>query len=110
MRQVVSNRVPDDVQVDFEMAVRQGIAHFIRGCKRSLRVFPFEFRGVSRNIAASLSDDLEISNDGVLNQRVGLEIRLIQGMAIAGNSVNGDKDVANAVRHTVAFPGHSGRA
>lgn len=73
-------------------------------------MFPFEFRGISRNISASLSDDLEISNDCVLNQRVGLEIREIQGMAIAGNSVNGDKDVANVVRHTVAFLGHNGRA
>lgn len=73
-------------------------------------MFSFEFRRVSRDIAAGLANDFEISDDCILNQGVRVEIRLIQGTAIVENSINCDEDMSNLVRDTVALVIHSGCA
>ena len=68
--QIAPRRVPDNSKVDFEIAMRENIAHFICVLKGLFRMLLGEFGMVPENIAARLANDLQVAYDGILQERV----------------------------------------
>jgi hypothetical protein len=63
--------------------VNRRIAHAIGEVEPQLRVTLGESGIGNLNLVGGLADDLEIADDGVLNERVVLERRLVEAVNIA---------------------------
>ena len=65
-RQISMDGLPDNLQVDLEVTVRDSIAHLI-GDRQGQFGVPHRERGVVLlNVVAGLADDLEVADHGIL--------------------------------------------
>jgi len=85
---------PDNFQVDREIAVGQCIAHFICKSPWHLLMFCRELRMVKFNIPASLADNLEIPDHGILRLGILKKCHLRHAFNIGIDSLDRLLDVA----------------
>ena len=91
--EVLHDGLPNDVEVDLEVAMGHGIPHLIGRTERYLRMQCREIRESSSDAMACFSDDLEISDDGVLDESISHEQSVIQAMRISADTSDCGEDV-----------------
>ena len=74
-RQLAVDRLPHDVKVNFEIAVRQGIAHVVGNGQGNLGVFGSKHRIGALYVAACLTDDFKVANHSILDDLAGKVVR-----------------------------------
>ena len=95
--EVFHDGLPNDVEVDLEVAMGNGIPHLIGRTERYLRMQCCEIRESSGNAMACFSDDLEIPDDGVLDEFIRHEQSVIQSMRVSANTSDCGEDVLDVV-------------
>ena len=94
------NGFPDYFKIYLEIAMGQGIAHFVGKSPWHLWMFLCE-PGVMRiNISACLADDLEISDHSILGLGILKKLHLGHVLDVEVNSSDGLQDVSQIFRHT----------
>ena len=74
-RQLNAHHIPDDVEIDTQVAVNQLVAHgddltplnLVMGLSKFIRNTPCRF-----------SDQLDVAQNSILNQRIGLKLLLVK--------------------------------
>ena len=67
-RDVASHRLPDDLQIDGEVSVRNAVAHEVDVFPRHIRMLGREVRMVARDVSGSFADDFDIPDHDILHQ------------------------------------------
>ena len=65
--------LPNQVEIDLEVAMGNDLPHLVGGSKRQLGMRRCEIREAMSDALACFSDDLEISDDSVLDESIGSE-------------------------------------
>ena len=73
--------------------MRHGVTHLVGECQGQLRVCLCELRKMDFNIVASLADDLEIADYGILRHFVSQKRHLVRVFRIALNALDGLEDM-----------------
>ncbi len=110
VRQVTFNGFPDDTKVHFVIAVRQHVAHVMGKRQRQFGVGSHEVRRNAFNVAAGFSNDLEVADDGILDQWGGEESCFVEVCAIVLDAVDGFQNEVLIIRQAQRITAHTGRA
>ena len=86
--QIVSNGLPNDTQIDREVTVRQSVSHLVSSSQGQLWMGFHKFREVALNVAACLTDHLEIADYGVLRHLFFKEGDFIEILGLVLNTFN----------------------
>jgi len=70
-RQVALHREPDDFQVNLEITMRKGVAHFISVNQGQVGVLAYKFWKQSTDVVTGRCDDFKVPDHSVLYQLVG---------------------------------------
>ena len=95
--EVLHDGLPNDVEVNLEVAMGNGIPHLIGRTERYLRMQCCEIRESSSDAMACFSDDLEIPDDGVLDESISHEQSVIQALRVSANTSDCGEDVLDVV-------------
>ena len=104
------DRPPDNLKVDFEIAMGQRITHLIGDGQGQFRMTGHKCREVLFDIMARFADNLKISNHSILNHLVEHECCFIHVVRIPLYAVNGLKNMGEIIDQSPLIAGHIGLA
>ena len=93
VRQIGLNRPPYNAYIDLVVAMGQQIAHVVGKCQGQVRVRCHKFGGRTRYVLAGLANDLKVSDDRILHQRIGQKCSLVQAASVALDACNRLQDM-----------------
>src|SRR6185312_822170 len=110
VRNLRLNAVPDDRNVNAEIAVRHTVAHQVNVAKGDFAVPGRERRVQRLDIPGRLTHDLNIPNYRILDQQIAREILSAHALRVTGNTCDGFKDVPEKYRRSRWVVLHTGAA
>ena len=96
--------------VDLKVAMSKCVAHFVRKTQRQLRMLGSEIGVIALDVPACFTDDLNVSNDCILDQLVTEISGLIERGRVALDSFDRFNDVPQVISQTLLVTSQSGAA
>jgi hypothetical protein len=89
--------LPNQVEIDLEVAMGKDFPHLMSGSERNLGMRRCEIWEAMSDALAYFSDDLEITDDGVLDESISHEQLVIDVLGVGTDTHNRSKHVLDVV-------------